>query len=411
MPNGWKNSTTALSRANAELMKALQTKDEFLANMSHELRTPLTSILGVAEILEIGLRGELNEQQRNSVQTIQESGEHLLALINDILDLSKIEAGKLEIEPDLVVVEDVCQASISLIKGMAHSKNLNLIYKNPDPQLTIWADSRRVKQIIVNLLSNAVKFTPAGGQINLDVDLDRELGRVNFVVRDSGIGISQEDIGKLFQPFTQLDSRLTRQYEGSGLGLALVRRLVELHQGDVFVESEGISGKGSQFTVWLPWEEHLVSKSTSPTGVSESVSPDREVSDLDQNAMIENQAVVLLAEDNEENALTLREYLLTFGYQVIHARDGKEALEKAKLFSPDFILMDVQMPLMDGLEAMRCLRQDARFVKTPILALTALAMPGDRERCLEAGADDYITKPVKMKDLLDRIKTGLESGR
>jgi PAS domain S-box-containing protein len=401
--------TTALSRANVELIKALQIKDEFLANMSHELRTPLTAILGISEILEMGMRGPLNEPQIKGVRTIQESGDHLLALINDILDLSKIEAGKLEIEPDLVVVEDVCQASISLIKGMANSKNLTLIYKNSDPQLRIWADSRRVKQTIVNLLSNAVKFTPEGGQINLDVGLDRKKGRVNFVVQDNGIGISQEDIGKLFQPFTQLDSRLSRQYEGSGLGLALVRRLVELHHGEVFVESEGVSGKGSRFTVWLPWEDHLDTELMHALDASEVASPYLTKTGQLKEIKLNQESVILLAEDNAENVTTLSEYLQIFGYQVIHAQDGKEALEKANLFFPDMILLDIQMPVMDGFEVMRRLRQDARFKETPILALTALAMPGDRELCLEAGASDYVTKPVRMKDLLDKIKAAIKT--
>ena len=245
--------TAELNRSNIELMKALQTKDEFLANMSHELRTPLTAILGISEVLEMGMRGPLNEPQIKGIQTIQESGEHLLALINDILDFSKLEAGKLEINPEWIVVEDICQASLSMIKGMAYRKNLTVQYHLADPQLSVWADARRLKQIVVNLLSNAVKFTPEGGQVRLDVVLDRKQGRVKFVVEDNGIGISRNDIGKLFQPFTQLDSKLSRQYEGSGLGLALVRRLVELHYGEVFVESEGVSGKGSRFTVWLPW--------------------------------------------------------------------------------------------------------------------------------------------------------------
>ncbi len=395
--------TAELSRANADLMKALQTKDEFLANMSHELRTPLTAILGISEILEMGLRGPLNDPQVKGIQTIQESGIHLLALINDILDFSKIEAGKLEIDPEQVVVEDVCQASLSMIKGMAHRKNLTVLYNLADPRLRIWADARRLKQIVVNLLSNAVKFTPDGGQVSLNVGLDKKQGRVKFVVEDNGIGISQDDIGKLFQPFTQLDSKLSRQYEGSGLGLALVRRLVELHHGEVSVESEGISGKGSRFTVWLPWEDDLGEESMAAPDASEAASP--VLTNTGQlRAIKRNQEfVILLAEDNEINLTTISDYLEVFGYQILRARDGREAVEIAMANSPDLILMDIQMPVMNGFEAMRRLRQDARFKETPILALTALAMPGDLERCLEAGANDYVTKPVRMKDLLGKI--------
>jgi PAS domain S-box-containing protein len=399
--------TTELRQANADLMKALQTKDEFLANMSHELRTPLTAILGISEILEMGLRGPLNVAQTRGIQIVQESGEHLLALINDILDFSKIEAGKLEIEPEFVVVDDICRASLSLIKGLAQQKDLTLQYNLSDPQLMLWADARRLKQIVVNLLSNAVKFTPDGGEVSLDVDVDRNRGQIKFAVRDSGIGISQKDISKLFKPFTQLDSRLSRQYEGSGLGLALVRRLVELHQGEVIVESEGVSGKGSCFTVLLPWQDNLIETSIPEDEASAAASPRLTKTGALRESVVNNKFVVLLAEDNPTNTVTISEYLQVLGFQMIHARDGKEAVEMAGAKSPDIILMDIQMPVMDGLEAIRRLRQDYRFKETPILALTALAMAGDRERCLEAGANDYLTKPVKMKDLLGKIKANL----
>ncbi len=199
-------------------MKALQTKDEFLANMSHELRTPLTSILGLAEILEMEVRGPLNPQQLHSIQTIYKSGDHLLSLINDILDLSKIEAGKFEIEPGNVLVNDICQASISLTKGMAYEKDLRLVYHLPDPQLIIWADARRLKQILVNLLSNAVKFTSYGGEVKLLVEIDREKERTLFIVEDDGIGISPEETEKLFQPFTQLDGSLSRSMKAAVWG-------------------------------------------------------------------------------------------------------------------------------------------------------------------------------------------------
>jgi PAS domain S-box-containing protein len=401
--------TEELRLANTELMRVLQTKDEFLANMSHELRTPLTSILGLSELLEMGVRGPLNQEQIESIRTIYQSGEHLLTLINDILDLSKIEAGKFEIEPGFVPVEDICQSGLSLIQGMAYSKGITISYQLSDPQLKIWADARRLKQILVNLLSNAVKFTPEGGQVSLEVDLQREQQRVRFIVQDTGIGISQENMDKLFEPFTQLDATLSRKYEGSGLGLALVRKLADLHQGKVFVESEGIPGKGSRFTVSLPWNDSPISRSGSSPDISKSLFSD----DKTHNSIIEPESTarytILLAEDNLSNIMILSEYLEKYDYQIIQALDGKEAIEKADKFLPDLILMDIQMPIMDGLEAIRYLRQDTRFIKTPIMALTALAMPGDLEHCLEAGATDYVTKPVKMKELLGKIKELLNS--
>ena len=396
--------TAELRHANAELSKALQAKDEFLANMSHELRTPLTAILGVAEILEMGVRGELNPKQLESMRLIYQSGEHLLELINDILDLSKYEAGKLEIDPDIVVVDDVCQASLALVKGMAHSKNLSASYELQDPALRIFADGRRLKQILVNLMSNAVKFTPEGGEISLEVDLDKEDDKIRFVVEDNGIGISEEDMPRLFQAFEQLDSSLSRKYEGSGLGLALVSRLVALHHGEVLVESEGIPGKGSRFTVVLPWRGTLAQEMMSGDDAVEADGFDLADSETPGEPEHEQEAVVLLAEDNAANALTLCDYLDAFGYQVLHAQDGREAVDMATAHLPDLILMDIHMPVMDGLEAIRCLRKNEGLAQTPILALTALAMPGDLERCLEAGADDYVTKPVSLQVLRDKIK-------
>ncbi len=401
--------TAELRHTNAELMKALQTKDEFLANMSHELRTPLTAILGISEILELGVRGPLNEYQTNSIRTIYESGEHLLSLINDILDLSKIEAGKLEIEPGRVSVEDICQASYSIMKGMAFTKDIELSLHISDPEVVIWADARRLKQILVNLLSNAVKFTPHGGKVSLNVILDKQQNRLKFIVKDNGIGISKEDTDKLFKPFTQLDASLSREYEGTGLGLALVRKLVELHQGEVFVESEGIPGKGSCFTVVLPWENNPAPELAPLSNSSKSVSPDMKIPVEESISVAEKQVVILLAEDNPANMTTMSEYLETFGYNILQAQNGMEAIEKANTDLPDLILMDIQMPEMDGLEAIRRLRQDPKFAYTPIFALTALAMPGDRQRCLDAGATDYITKPVLLKELVKKINACLQS--
>ena len=294
-----------------------------------------------------------------------------------------------------------------MVRGMAVTKDVDLSVHISDPEAQIWADARRLKQILVNLLSNAVKFTPQGGKVSLNVDLDRHKKQINFVVKDNGIGISQEDIGKLFEPFTQLDASLSRQHEGTGLGLALVRRLVHLHQGEVFVESSGVPGKGSCFTVVLPIENKRPSEVSSRENFSEISSTDRELLDEESVSVGEKQAVILLAEDNLATMTTLSEYLQTFGYKVVLAKTGKEAIEKANTALPDLILMDIQMPEMDGLEAIRRLRHDIKFVHTPIVALTALAMPGDQQRCLEAGATDYISKPVKMKTLSDKIRNFL----
>ncbi len=241
-----------LNIANKELKKASRMKDEFLANMSHELRTPLNAILGMSETLLEETYGTLNSNQEKSVKTIEESGKHLLSLINDILDLSKIEAGKFEIQLSPVTVFPVCNACLTMIKQQAHKKHLQIITNFDSEVITINTDEKRLKQILVNLLNNAVKFTEEGKKIGINVLCDRKNNMVNFTVWDEGIGIAEKDMDRLFKSFTQIDSRLSRRYEGTGLGLALVARLTELLGGMVSVEST--PGKGSRFTVKLPIE-------------------------------------------------------------------------------------------------------------------------------------------------------------
>jgi PAS domain S-box-containing protein len=390
-----KQAAETLRLANAELARAVRAKDEFLANMSHELRTPLSAILLFTENLLAGARGPLNERQQAALRNIEASGRHLLTLINDILDLSKVEAGRLELQRETVAITEVCQASLVFVKETAIKKGLRLGFQLNDQLAQMSADPRRLKQMLVNLLSNAVKFTPAGGQVNLEVDVDAEAGAVRFAVQDSGIGIAAADIARLFQPFTQLDSGLNRQYEGSGLGLSLVRRLAELHGGSVAVEST--VGQGCRFTIALPYQP---SEPADP--------PDAPLPGAATNgAAVAAGMCILLAEDNEANIRGMGEYLQDRGYDVVVARNGQEALGMAVARRPALILMDIQMPTMDGLEATRRLRGLPEFAATPIIALTALAMPGDRERCLAAGANDYLTKPVSLKGLVETMQQWL----
>ena len=410
--------TAELRVVNAELARAARAKDEFLANMSHELRTPLHALLGKAETLQEGTFGPLNEKQIDALHTVQSSGRHLLALVNDILDVAKIESGKLQLALGPVAVPSLCKSSLRLTRQSAHKKRIAVSFQHDDEVEVIWADGRRLKQILVNLLSNAVKFTPVGGQIGLDVKGDAQEKVVHFIVWDTGIGISPEDLAQLFQPFVQLDSSLARQHTGSGLGLSLVRHLTALHGGSVRAESE--RGQGSRFTVSLPWKTHddsiPVTPATLPAAALEEglpASPHPEAGPPPSAAPssippAQPKATILLAEDNEENIDTISEYLQFKGYQVIVARDGIEALARAQETRPDLILMDVQMPEMDGLETISRIRADAELAAVPIIALTALAMPGDQGRCLDAGANQYLSKPVRLTRLADIIAAQLK---
>jgi signal transduction histidine kinase len=391
-----------MANIHAELARATRLKDEFLASMSHELRTPLNAVLGMSEALLDELCGALDERQRKAVSTISQSGQHLLELINDILDLAKIESGKLELHYEVVRSEVLLQSSLDFVRQLAQQKQITL---TPviDPRIPqLWLDDRRFRQVLINLLSNAVKFTLEGGTVTLRLELMRDdPQRIRLVVEDTGIGIAPEHLPQLFEPFVQIDSRLNRQYAGTGMGLALVRRIVELHQGTVRVVSQ--VGQGSQFIIEGPW------RYAAAPGVDLT---DRPCSDRDQATLILDpprdrpllQKRILLADDNALNTLLFSEYLQEEGYQVVLARNGQEALDSVAQANFDLILMDIQMPIMDGLTTIRQLRQQAQFQHLPIIAVTALAMPGDQQRCLQAGATEYIPKPVQLKHLNQRIQ-------
>lgn len=384
-----------LNATNAKLAKALRAKDEFLANMSHELRTPLNAILGKAEILLEGLHGTLTEKQEASIKVISDSGNHLLELINDILDMAKIEAGKIQLDIQKVSLLNVCESSLQFVRQTAYKKEIRL-KADIDPKLkTCLSDERRLKQILINLLSNAVKFTPTGGEVGLNVLNDPEGDAIQFQVWDTGIGISTEDMDQLFQPFMQLDSSLARSHEGTGLGLSLVYRLTEMHGGSVSLESQ--VGVGSCFTITLPNTPQL-----NAAQLQALARKDRKKfapKQLDNYAPGE-EPLILLVEDNETSVKTVLEYLPVWGYRLAMAHSGTEALQRAQEVRPDIILMNIQIPELDGLTVIRQLRREAMFNNTPIVTLTALAMPGDRDRCLEAGANEYLSKPIQLRKLV-----------
>jgi len=390
---------TQLTQRNQELIRATRLKDEFLANMSHELRTPLNAILGMTEGLQEGVFGAVNSGQVKALTTIERSSSHLLALINDILDVAKIESGQVELECASTAIAPLCQSSITFVKQQALKKQIQLMVNLPAHLPDIVLDERRIRQVLINLLNNAVKFTPQGGCITLAVTITPPEPNappdLRFAISDTGIGISGENLKRLFQPFIQIDSALNRQYQGTGLGLALTKQIVELHGGQVGVTSE--MGIGSCFIIDLPYQ---ASVDLSPQITSQNCinSPA-----LETKFPVGHTPVLLLAEDNEANISTISSYLTAKGYHIEVVKNGQDAVDQAIVLAPDLILMDIQMPGMDGLAAIQQIRKVSELAATPIIALTALAMESDRDRCLQAGANEYLSKPVRLKALAQII--------
>jgi PAS domain S-box-containing protein len=408
------------ARLITQFAKVARLKDEFLASMSHELRTPLNSILGMTEALQDQVYGDVTPRQRKALTAIDASGRHLLSLINDILDLAKIESGQAELSYSTVDVEALCQSTLRLVQPTAEKKRITLTATLDPAVKTMPADGRRLKQILLNLLSNAVKFTPDAGAIKLEICGQQTAEPVvQFVVSDTGVGIPQEAIVHLFQPFIQVDSSLSRQYDGTGLGLALVYRMVEMHGGTVTVDSE--IGQGSRFTVTLPWR---TTGELSPDSDDESLrvllggndvaakadraelttSPATPTLGPARLAETRRLPLILLAEDNPITVKAVSDFLRYKGYQVETASNGAQALTMAQTLHPALILMDMQMPSMDGLEATRRLRADQMLAAIPVIAFTAMAMPNDQARCTAAGVDAYLSKPVSLSHLQSTIE-------
>lgn len=395
-----KEAEARLRYSNQELQRATRLKDEFLANMSHELRTPLNAILGMSEGLQDGILGEINQQQLEALQVIEHSGSHLLSLINDILDLARIESGQSELSWAPTNIQTLCHSSLEFVKQQALKKQIQLELQCPSNLPELVMDERRILQVLVNLLNNAVKFTPNGGHVTLAVSLPvlqtEEEARqwLRLTVQDTGIGIEPEYIPKLFQSFVQVDSALNRQYEGTGLGLALAKRIVEQHGGQVGLTSA--LGVGSCFTIDLPYITVQPSTAESSLQINPNLN-------LDQSAP-PIAPLILLAEDNETNIFMITNYLQFKGHRLLVARDGQAAIALTQTEHPDLILMDIQMPGMDGIEAIQQIRRLPECGSIPIIALTALAMAGDRDLCLAAGANDYLSKPVPLKQLVAKIQ-------
>ncbi len=386
-----KEAQTELRRAKELAEDAVKTKADFLATMSHEIRTPLNGVIGMANLLE---DTPLNNEQKNYVQTLSRSAHVLLSLINDILDFSKIEAGKMHLESASFSFQSLLQDLRDMFTYPFAHKQISYSEQLADNlPAVVSGDLSRLRQVLINLVGNALKFT-AQGSVTLTitpVEENSDGWRIRFAVTDTGIGISKEAQEKLFEAFTQADSSTTRKFGGTGLGLSISKKLINLMQGELAVSAE--LGKGSTFffIINLGKSNEIITQITKTSTGNEVKS--------------NHEKTVLLVEDNKINQLVASKLLQKFGYAYIIAENGEEALKALAERAFDVILMDCQMPVMDGFEATQTIRlmEEKTGEHIPIIGLTANALDGDRARCLDCGMDDYSTKPIKISELEEKI--------
>ncbi|WP_434684272.1 response regulator [Pseudanabaena minima] len=403
----------ALAKAKEIAEKANRAKSEFLANMSHEIRTPMNGVIGMAQLL---MMTEQTEEQHHYTQIIQDSANSLMTIINDILDFSKIESGMLELEQRVFRIEDILKAICNLLNQAAIDKGILLQYKiQPNVPVAIIGDEYRLRQILINLMGNAIKFTKQG-EVNINVSYqdaniqpdDYELKTENFLhftITDTGVGIASDRIDKLFNPFMQADNSISRKYGGTGLGLAICKSLVELMGGTIWAESAGHTG-GKPPQNYEPSEVSNALGSSFHFTISISIPAIAKTLETQKHPVFNDLQMakkyplrILLVEDNPMNQRLIFLIMQKFGYTIDIANHGLEAINILQTQMYDMVLMDVQMPEMDGITATKWIRQN--LVAQPrIVAITANFSDADRQNCLSAGMNDYISKPVNIQEII-----------
>ena len=391
-----------------ELAKAEKTKIQFISRVSHELRTPMNAIIGFSEILQECEDGELTDVQKDYINRVLYNGQHLLQIVNDILDLSKIEAGKLQLTYEPFRLDDMLKTVIAVVDSLAIKKNISLSLSVAEPDINLYADQKRIRQVMYNLLSNAIKFTDSNGQIHINVrkrliDSDGDITEaVQIAVRDTGIGVKPEDRERIFHDFEQGDNSLAREHNGTGLGLSLAKRLVELHGGRIWVESH--QGRGSTFSFTIPSRLDDARAFVGEVFESQALA-------TQQPPFSRGRPTVLVVEDNQDAQELLTRYL-SGDYNVARAYDGEEAIRRAREILPFAIILDIMLPKKDGLEVLRELKE---FSQTKDIPVIITSMADNSELGAALGADDYLVKPVAKGTLIAkldqlRVKSTTEGG-